>query len=154
MAFRTTYSLTPSVYLPWIRLCSTTQLLCCIVHDVSHVVRPDVGVAISHSAGPFEPRLYNLSIQGLKVTNMVSNSPVQKCVPCQVSQSRSSIALLSSPDHPGSSMLVDGHFEGPLTEKQEHYGNEKEFIRGGRSRVTIDMLPDIALLEIFEFYMY
>ena len=67
-------------------------------------------------------------------------------------------------------MLIDGHCEGLLTEKQVHHGNGKAIIKGGRStyffctypalivdwcyvaRVTVDMLPDVALLRMFDFY--
>jgi hypothetical protein len=48
--------------------------------------------------------------------------------------------------------MIDGHFEGLLAEKQAHRGAGKEFT-GGRSPVTIDILPDVALLEIFDYYV-
>jgi len=50
---------------------------------------------------------------------------------------------------------MDCRFEGLLTEKQVHHGTAMEFTEGGQyvARVTIDKLPDVALLEIFDFYL-
>jgi hypothetical protein len=66
--------------------------------------------------------------------------------------------------------MIDG--QSLFTEKQAHHGTGKESIKGGQctrtcftqlstppvdwcdiARVTIDMLPDVALLEIFYFYL-
>ena len=72
--------------------------------------------------------------------------------------------------HSGSSILIDGRFERFLTEKQPYRWNGKEYTKGSRrayifctmdwtfnwcdvARATIDMLPDVALLEIFDFYV-
>ena len=86
------------------------------------------------------------------------------------------IAPPSSPCHPGSSILTDGHFEGSFTEKQVHHGtwNESTGTKEGRgtyicctiawspgpvvdgcdvARVTADMFPDVVLLRIFDFYV-
>ena len=38
----------------------------------------------------------------------------------------------SSSFHPGSSILIDGHLEGLLTENQAHHGTGKESTEGGR----------------------
>jgi hypothetical protein len=105
---------------------------------------------------------------------MASNSSDQERVPFQVSPSHLILALLSPPGHPqgsSESTLIDGHFEGSSAENHAHLGTGKEFIKGGRCTymcftttctdvdwcdvawVTIDMLPDIALLEVFYFYM-
>jgi hypothetical protein len=79
------------------------------------------------------------------------------------------ISLPSLP-YPGPSVMMDGYFEGSLT---KNHGTEKELTKGGRrtyivctvvcsdltvdwcdvGRVTVDLLPDVALLEIFGFYM-
>jgi hypothetical protein len=86
------------------------------------------------------------------------------------SPANSAIALPPSPRHPGSSIMIDGQFS--LTENQSHHdGTEKESTKGGRctymlcamaaptvdwcdvARVTVDMLPDVALLRIFDFYL-
>jgi hypothetical protein len=48
---------------------------------------------------------------------------------------------------------MNGHFEGSLTEKQAYRWNEKEYTKRSRFQVTIDNLPDVALLEIFDFYV-
>jgi hypothetical protein len=68
---------------------------------------------------------------------------------------------------------MDGHFEASLTKKQAYRRNEKEYTTKriqctsifctigctvncdwcGVARVTIDILPDVALLEIFDFYV-
>jgi hypothetical protein len=69
-------------------------------------------------------------------------------------------------------MMKDDDFEGPLTKKKARYGAGKELIKGGRrtyiffkiaqtvewcdihvARVTIGILSDVALLEIFHFYV-
>ena len=73
----------------------------------------------------------------------------------------------SSPCHPGSSILID---ESLLTEKQARRGTGKEFTKGDRctyvfctiascdvdkcdvAQATVDMLPDVALLRIFDFF--
>ena len=66
--------------------------------------------------------------------------------------------------------MTNDDLEGSLTEKQAHHGTGKEYIKGGRcmyifstiaqtvewcdiARVTIGMLPDVALLEIIHFYV-
>ena len=69
--------------------------------------------------------------------------------------------------------MIDGLLEGALTENQDqvHYETEKDITKGGRctcifctvaaptvdlydvARVTIDTLPDLALLDIFDFYV-
>jgi hypothetical protein len=73
--------------------------------------------------------------------------------------------------HPGSPIMK---FEGSLAESQAHHGTGKGYTEGGRctystsfvqwaaptvdwrdvARVTIDMLPDVALLELFDFYVH
>ena len=85
------------------------------------------------------------------------------------------IAPPSFPCRPGTSILIDGHFEGSLgrSEKQECRWNRKEYATKGvqgtyiictmvcasvdwcdvAQRVTIDVLPDVALLEIFDCYV-
>ena len=80
----------------------------------------------------------------------------------------------SFPCRPGSSILIDcRHLGGSLTENQDHHETGKEFIKRGRctyffctiactnswlmrscSPVTIDMLPDVALLDIFDFHLF
>jgi hypothetical protein len=92
-----------------------------------------------------------------------------------VSLALPAIAPPSSPCHSGSLILIDGNLEGPLTEKQAHGGTGKESTEGGRctyifctiacsgltrtvdwcdvAQVTIDMVPDVALLRIFDFCM-
>jgi hypothetical protein len=64
---------------------------------------------------------------------------------------------------------MDGHFEGSSTEKQANHRTGKEVIKGDRctyiflqpaptvdwcdaALVTIDILPEVVLLDIFEFY--
>jgi hypothetical protein len=32
--------------------------------------------------------------------------------------------------------MIDGHFEGSLTEKEAHHGTENEFTKGGRCTYT------------------
>jgi hypothetical protein len=65
--------------------------------------------------------------------------------------------------------MIHNNFEGSLTEKQARHGTGKVFTKGGRctyaiaclrtvdwfnvAQVTIDMLPDVALLQIFDFYL-
>ena len=67
-----------------------------------------------------------------KVTGMVSNGPNL------VSPSHSSVALPSSPGHPGSSTLIDDHFGRSLTRKQTHYGTSmKGFYKGSRCVYTL-----------------
>ena len=107
-----------------------------------------------------------------KVAEKVSNSFDQR-LDHPVSPPYSAIAPPSFPCRPGSSVLIDGHFRGPLIEKQAHHETWKEFTKGCQStfifcmipctdcrpcdvlaRVTIDMLPDVALLEIFNVYIY
>jgi hypothetical protein len=91
--------------------------------------------------------------------------------PYLVSSPPSSVALPSFPGHPGPSKLIDDHFGGSLTRKRTNRGTRKEFAKGGPcvyifarysaltvdgcdvAQVTIDVLPDVALLDIFDFYM-
>ena len=105
-------------------------------------------------------------LTGFKATN--SNRFDQERLEYPVSPACPAIAP-PSPCRPGSSILIDGHSEGLLTEKQAHHG--KEFTKGGRctyifaqqpaptvdccdvAQVTIDMLPNVALLEIFDLYV-
>ena len=67
--------------------------------------------------------------------------------------------------------MIDGLLEGALTENQVHYESGKDITKGGRctcifctvaaptvdlydvARVTIDTLPDLALLDIFDLYV-
>jgi hypothetical protein len=81
------------------------------------------------------------------------------------------IAPPSSPCHPGSSILIDGRHEGSFTEEQARRGTGKELTKGDRctcvfctipfcdvdwcdlAQMTIDALPDVALLTIFDFCM-
>ena len=67
--------------------------------------------------------------------------------------------------------MIDGFFEGSLTENQVSYETGKDVTEGGRctyifctvaaptvdlwdvARVTIDILPDLALLDVFDSYM-
>ena len=106
-----------------------------------------------------------------KVTNIVSNS-VKDSVLYQDSSSHSSVALPLSPGRLGSSMPIDG-FHGSLTESQTHHwhGTGRVFTEGCRcmyksftmsalvvdpcnvAPVTINMVPDVALLTIFDIYM-
>ena len=75
-----------------------------------------------------------------------------------------------SPCHLDSSIVVDGRSEDSSTEKQAHHWNGMESIKGGQCmyifaqylrlltgpivvRATIDMLPDVPLIEIFDFYV-
>jgi hypothetical protein len=62
-------------------------------------------------------------------TNMVSNSPDQKCVPCQVSPLRFGVTLPSSPDHLSSSTLIDNR---SLMENPVHHETERDFTKGER----------------------
>ena len=83
------------------------------------------------------------------------------------------IGLPSYPSCPGSFVQIDCHSEGSLMEKCAHRETGKWFTNAGRcmfhtsfayrlatvvdwcvvGRVTIDMLPDVALLEIFDYYV-
>ena len=78
------------------------------------------------------------------------------------------------PCHPEPSIPIDGYYEGSLTENQAHHETGKESTKEGPcsysthiarypvltvdrrnvARVTIDMFPDVVLLEIFDFYVY
>ena len=93
-------------------------------------------------------------------TDTVSNSPTLYQIP----PSHFSVAISSSATHTGSSKLADGHFKHP-TDRECRQVRKKRKMRGQptlqhgtrdratTSRVTIDMLPDIALLELFDFYV-
>jgi hypothetical protein len=90
-----------------------------------------------------------------------------------VSLAYPAVAPPSFPGHPGASILTDGHFESlatEVTEEQPHYGTGKESKRdrcthtfctkacadcdwSDLARATIDMLPNVALLEIFDSYI-
>ncbi|KAN0112059.1 hypothetical protein V8E52_007799 [Russula decolorans] len=63
------------------------------------------------------------------------------------------IAPPSFPCRPGSSIQIDCRLEGSSTKTCVRRETGKESCKGGRCRVTMDMLPDVALLEIFDFYM-
>jgi hypothetical protein len=77
-----------------------------------------------------------------EVTDTVLNSPTRSY---QLSPSHSSAALPSS-THPGSYMLTDDHLESP-----KNHACHSDWRDVGR--VTIDILPDLALLELFNFYV-
>jgi hypothetical protein len=100
-----------------------------------------------------------------RIIEITSKSFDQKRHEHLVSPADSAIALVSFHSDP------DGHVEGPLTEKQAHHGTGKGSAKGGQctyifgtvpaptidwcdvARVTVDMLPDDALLEVFAFYV-
>ena len=108
-----------------------------------------------------------------ETTKNVSNRFDQERLEHPVSPAYPAIAPPSFPCRPGSSILIDCHFGRSLTEKQVDRWNGKESAKGGRctycisfaqeptptvdwcdvARVTIDMLPDVALLEIFHYYV-
>ena len=103
------------------------------------------------------------------------NSFDQEPLKHPVSSSYTAIAPPSFPCRPGTSILVDGDSdgdsEGLLTGKLAYYWTGKEYARGHRCTlifctkpaptfdwfnlawVTVDSLPDVALIEIFEFYI-
>ncbi|KAF8503244.1 hypothetical protein F5888DRAFT_1886945 [Russula emetica] len=59
----------------------------------------------------------------------------------------------SSPSRPGPFVQIDCRLEGSSTEKCAHRETLKWSTITGWSWVTIDMLPDVALLEIFDCYV-
>ena len=108
-----------------------------------------------------------------EVTKFFLNSFDQEPLEHPVSTACPAVATTSFPRHLGTYILIDDGFESSLTRKQALYGTGKESARGRRcthifaqkpaptasidwcdlARVTIDMLPDVALLEIFDFYV-
>jgi hypothetical protein len=111
--------------------------------------------------GQFTPQI-------TKVTKKLLNSFDQDPLKRPFSSSYPAIAPPSFPGRPGTSILLDGDSERSFNGTQTHYGTGKKSTKGGRctyifctkpeptvdwfnlARVTIDMLPDVALLEIFE----
>ena len=103
-----------------------------------------------------------------EATKSISNSSDQERLEHSVSPGCPAIALPSFPCRSGSSVLIDCHFERSLTEKQAYCWKGKKSTKGGRctycisfaqelkstvDRVIVDMLPDVALLKIFHFYV-
>ena len=110
-----------------------------------------------------------------EVTKKPSNSFDQEHLDHPISLALPPIASPSFPCHPagpGSSIPIDAHFGGSLTEEKANYGTEKQSTKRGRRKyicfqrpsptvdscnvagVTIETLPDLALLEIFDFYVH
>ena len=112
-----------------------------------------------------------------ELIDMVSNSnspaPKRASVRYQTSPSHLDVAIPSSPSRLGSLMLTDGHSESPLVAKDhvrrwigKNLGKPRRrtslcFLQHLEStvycciigRVTINILPDDALLEMFNFYL-
>jgi len=99
-----------------------------------------------------------------EVTDIFSNSPTRS----YHSPPHFSFGLPSSPTHPGPSMLTDGHFENPnecrWIQKKPKMRGQPRYYQGAKDpattpdwqdvrRVPVDMLPDVALLELFDFYV-
>ena len=115
----------------------------------------------------------NSVTRSTEATKNVSNRLYQEHLEHPVSPACPAIAPPPFPCCSGSSILIDGHFERSLTERQAYRWKGKESTKGDRctycvsfaqlptptvdwcdvARVTIDMLPDVALLEIFHFYV-
>jgi hypothetical protein len=102
-----------------------------------------------------------------EVSDTVSNSPTRSY---RLSPTYPSVALPSSPTHPGSSVLTDDHLKDPknhacpwiqkIPKKRgrlsSYYGAQYPTTTSDWrdvGRVTIDMLPDLVLLELFNFYV-
>ena len=74
----------------------------------------------------------NSLTRSTKVTKKASNSLDQERLEYPVSPTCPAIAWPSSPRHPGSSIMMDGHFEDLLTEEQTHHNIEREYTGEGR----------------------
>ena len=70
-----------------------------------------------------ENSLYRIT----EVTKKALNSFDQERLDRPVSPTYPAIVPPSSSCHPGSSIVIDGNFEGPLTERQAHHGTGMKF---------------------------
>jgi hypothetical protein len=104
-----------------------------------------------------------------EVTKKASNSFDQERLEHPVSPTYPALAPPSFHCRPGSSIMIDSQFKGPWIGKQAHgtwnlpkEADERTFFAQwpaltvdwcNVARLTIDVLPEVALLETFDFYM-
>jgi len=88
-----------------------------------------------------------------QLSDGVSKVPPRMRIYHQVSPPPSAIAPPSSLMNPCSSILADDHSEGSSTAEHERHGTGEESTNRGRCQVSIGILPNDILPDIFDFIL-